>query len=1297
MSNPFRYKGSLDPVEDGVVFISRQATVKQILRRIGEGAWVSILGRKKVGKSSLVNELIVSGREAHPDYCFFLVKMKDIDYREEGNLYRDVAAKIHAQARLSMPKLLPREQYDPEPATDFKVFLIELSRQLDDCQRIVLLLDGVEAIPEGQLQRFLQALGVIRSARTTEGFRKYIVIVSGAVHLVDIADPAVGPFSELSEVFPLHDFDREEAEGMVKRVVDGLGLKCDPTVPRLIADETGGTAYLVQKICFDIIERAVQDDHVPEFTLQNVAAVIDTIVERGEANFMWAMSRIQEKPYLVEQLMDVLERGRIEGLSGNRALRELEIIGAATRVGDAAVVRNRIYERAFRRRFTPEYAAELLFKAKEYEKARGYYQRALQEYSQRAWTLKDLSQTVRDISADLSLKSMFDRVLVSVKEIGSARLCSIMLLDKASRTLRIAAQDGYDDEYVRGFALKLGEGVAGRVAETGLKRAVHDVQDQTECPEFAYPAMASKKGVHAFVCIPLVFGGETLGVLNTYLEGDARFHDSDIAKLENLGSNLAANISNDRARRGAERFRAMLDTTLGAASLDMNAALGYILQSAQTVADTPRVYICYRDFETGGFEHATPSAMTIDRTRFADIAKGQGICSVVFKEGRSVYCPDVTVADTEPCTRYHRAWDDTRTDYATPIVLTKDTGERENIGVLNAESVRPDAFDESQRDLLTVLAVEAGKVLRAAWLYQELTARASELRAMREIEAYMLASDDIDEVLKQIGEKALQIVAKGRGRKHYFLFLHDYYRDQLVIRQEGGLKLAESCLGLEVPTQGYGDERKSIAALATREKRMVLFNSGSDPDAQSYLMVTPEFEQFKSAAAVPMIVSGKVIGVLNIESTEEGAFDKDDVELVRALAHKGAVALELITRRKQHEAMHNVIEAVVRNPPLDDLLSLIVDQAVEAIGGKEDRVFFVQTLDETRSELTVRMAKGADFSGEYTGVCLKKADGKGITWRAVNDGKVVLVSDVSKDPDFSPVVQEKVKSALAVPICFETTPLGVIGIESTKLHDFNEYDVRLIADLASHAGAAVHMEQLTKEIARTCYEMADAKHDLVLRRGIGELLHDIKNPALTLLDICRELFPKLLAAEQLTREYVDEQAGLFRKLDDRLTYLIDGVRFPKQELKRVQVAIDELVKDCCVMLRFVARARAVSIRTELNATGCSCSLDPHMMNGALWNIIQNAIEATEPDKRVTVSTSLREGGFVAVSVEDEGHGLDEETKREMLAGVPVVPSGSRGWGWGFFTARKVIEAYKGRVEIDKGAVGGTLITVLLPC
>lgn len=96
---------------------------------------------------------------------------------------------------------------------------------------------------------------------------------------------------------------------------------------------------------------------------------------------------------------------------------------------------------------------------------------------------------------------------------------------------------------------------------------------------------------------------------------------------------------------------------------------------------------------------------------------------------------------------------------------------------------------------------------------------------------------------------------------------------------------------------------------------------------------------------------------------------------------------------------------------------------------------------------------------------------KGITVRAANSHKPVLVSDVKKEKDYVEGTPG-VRSELAVPIMIDNWLLGVIDVEDKKSGAFNERDVTLLQGLASRAAAAISNLEKREEIEKRSVQTA---------------------------------------------------------------------------------------------------------------------------------------------------------------------------------------------------------------------------------
>jgi hypothetical protein len=105
---------------------------------------------------------------------------------------------------------------------------------------------------------------------------------------------------------------------------------------------------------------------------------------------------------------------------------------------------------------------------------------------------------------------MVDGILRLVGDDMQAQRCSLMLRDPGDEMLYVAGVRGIDPNALDGTRLRLGEGVAGRVAESREPLLVQDVAGAQ-----AHPLLSDQLfTTGSFIVFPLVYHGELVGVLN---------------------------------------------------------------------------------------------------------------------------------------------------------------------------------------------------------------------------------------------------------------------------------------------------------------------------------------------------------------------------------------------------------------------------------------------------------------------------------------------------------------------------------------------------------------------------------------------------------------------------------------------------------------------------------------------------------------------------------------------------------------------------------------------------------------
>ena len=175
-------------------------------------------------------------------------------------------------------------------------------------------------------------------------------------------------------------------------------------------------------------------------------------------------------------------------------------------------------------------AAGALEKAMLYERM----QRQLSELS----TLAEVSET---ITSPLYLDDMLGLIVNMAARVMRARACSLMLLDDERGVLILRATQGFSPAYGNRPPIKIGDGIVGRVAQTGQALGIEDVRHD---PRYFYPDVARQEGLCALLCVPLRVRERIIGVLNCYTGDPHAFTPQEIELLQALANQTALAIEN---------------------------------------------------------------------------------------------------------------------------------------------------------------------------------------------------------------------------------------------------------------------------------------------------------------------------------------------------------------------------------------------------------------------------------------------------------------------------------------------------------------------------------------------------------------------------------------------------------------------------------------------------------------------------------------------------------------------------------------------------------------------------------
>ncbi len=155
--------------------------------------------------------------------------------------------------------------------------------------------------------------------------------------------------------------------------------------------------------------------------------------------------------------------------------------------------------------------------------------------------IKALSKISKAIASDLYLEDILRLIVAVTAQVMGSNICSLLLIDEKSGELVIRATQSISEEYNKKPSLKIGEGIAGRVAKENKPMTIKDV---TKEKEYKYADLAKKEGLCSLLCIPLAVKGKVIGVINCYTPLPHDFSETEIDILTSIANQAAVAIEN---------------------------------------------------------------------------------------------------------------------------------------------------------------------------------------------------------------------------------------------------------------------------------------------------------------------------------------------------------------------------------------------------------------------------------------------------------------------------------------------------------------------------------------------------------------------------------------------------------------------------------------------------------------------------------------------------------------------------------------------------------------------------------
>ena len=840
-----------------------------------------------------------------------------------------------------------------------------------------------------------------------------------------------------------------------------------------------------------------------------------------------------------------------------------------------------------------------------------------------------------------SLQEGLEEMLCASIELLGADMGHVRLLDPSRAVLVIAAQRGFEPDFVARFHEEpIGNmSAAARALCSGERCVIADLEHDAD-----YEAMrpiARAAGFRAVQSTPLVgHDGKVVGILSTHFRSPHRPVEQDLRKLDVYARQACDFIERCRAeealRASEERYRAVVEN-----------------QSEMVCRFRPDGTTLFVNTAYADALATTPERLT-----------GANFWNFVAEADRAAVRAVLDALTPE-----------------SPVALienrfTASAGERWTLWTNRALK-----FDDAGR--LVEVQSTGIDITERKRVEQAHRTNARRMAALYELTDRLQRSASVEEVY----ETAMDAIVKALGCERASILLFD---EAGVMRFVASRGLSEAYRrAVEGHTPWQADEKNprpfGIADLEgaelTEELKSVIRREG-----------------IASLAFIPLVNEGRLIGKFMLYYGTPHAFSDDEFDVALTIAYQAAFAVQrrraeeaLHVRARQQHAVARLGELALRERDLQRVLDDATTMVAETL-----EVDYCKVLELLPDGDELLLRTGYGWKSAVVGKSRVSAGLQSQAGYTLLSDAPVVVTDLREERRFNgpPLLFEHgVVSGMSCIIRgSDGWPWGVMGAHSTRRILFTQDDVSFLVSVAN-----ILSDAILRHRAEEALRADDRRKDEFL----ATLSHELRNPLAPLknaLYLLRRTDSRSSGGDAIHEMMERQVTHLVRLVDDLLE--MSRISRGAFDLQKERVDLATIVRNAIETSDpLIKRARH---RLDIALPGEPLWLDgdPVRLAQILSNLVNNAVKYTPNGGRISVQARV-ESDTVLISVRDTGIGMEPEVLSrvfEMFSrGGRLTGRDQPGLGIGLALARRLAEMHGGTLNAhSEGAGKGSEFSVRLP-
>lgn len=621
-------------------------------------------------------------------------------------------------------------------------------------------------------------------------------------------------------------------------------------------------------------------------------------------------------------------------------------------------------------------------------------------------------------------------------------------------------------------------------------------------------------------------------------------------------------------------------------------------------------------------------------------------------------------------------------------------------GFLYLLSKRPMEVPPERLRLLQAIGDQLGIAAESFQLLQKEQRHLSQLLLVEQIAAKASSILELDRLLDEVAVRIQQAF----NYHDVLIFFVDHGRQELVRKAWTRYYHRRGPKEERIPLADRG-----ILSWVVRHGQTALVNDvRRDPRYEAF------FPETRSELCVPLRWEGRVIGGINVESTQKDAFDEADAALLEALADQLAVAIanaklygeleERVARRtaalrasqERLQALSRVAARIQGVLDEERILALAAEEiqrlgfissfwSVEEGGRAIIRRYFALT-----PELLAAMSWALE--SEPLGFRLS-LDRVPHIRRAIERGETIVIDNLKKTltyelylkyPEVLEPMEQKIGGVVYIPLFIHGRPAWLMTFAFPQM---SEAEVKTAEVFAHHLSIALENARLFHELREAQEGLLQAERLATVGQLAGAIAHQLRNPLGVIRNSIFYLRSKLDGREGRVGEHLKLIEEEIRKMDRRIADLLSLAyhREPRPRRLELKSAVERV-------LARLELPQGVELAMDF-ASPLQVEADPGQLEQVFSNVIENGIEALEGEGRLLIR-GYEEGDGVVLEFVDDGPGLPEEEEAQVFE--PLFTTKAQGTGLGLTICRQIVAAHGGQIDFESAEGEGSLVRIRFP-